>query len=241
MARTAMTRKRGRQFFRRGRGGRRRFGAPARRFVRRPTAVPRSLFGNQKMVVMRYHEGLSLSIGATGAPGVVVFSANGMFDPNQTAPGHQPRGFDEIMPLYDHYTVIGAKCTATFIPTLDIDGAGDSLGMMAGVSLRRSATPFTDQRAIQEDRNVTFGGLGNFNSPSRRFSRSFSARKFLGISHPMSETLIRGTQTANPGQQAFFHIWISPQAFAVAQGTWQVSVDIMYMAVFTEPKLPGES
>ena len=35
-------------------------------------------------------------------------------DPNHTGVGHQPLYFDQLMTIYNHYIVIGAKITVKF-------------------------------------------------------------------------------------------------------------------------------
>jgi len=201
-----------------------------------------SLLGNKRLVKLKYHDGVVLVGSVLGAPSTQVFSANGMFDPNITGVGHQPRGFDQIMPLFQHYTVISSKCTATFMPVRDIPAFADSLAVVASVVLRRSAVVLSDQRGVLEDRNVTFVGTGNsISAEAVRISRGFNPKTFIGISHPMSEANLRGNAATNPTEESFFHVSMVPIGFATSAGTWQVSVDIMYIAVFTEPRQPVES
>ena len=191
---------------------------------------------------MRYHSQVVLATGEIGQPASHVFSANGMFDPDITGVGHQPRGFDEVMALFDHYTVISSTMSATFLSVLNVGVLVDTKDQMVGISLRDQAAEQTTAEDIMEDRAISFAGISAFRGavPVRR-SKSFSPKAFLGISHPMSEVAVRGNAAANPVEQAYFHVWAAPQNGIDNAGAVQVSIDIIYTAVFTEPKNPGES
>ena len=41
--------------------------------------------------------------------------ANGLYDPQVSTGGHQPRGFDEFMTTYDMYTVHGSRASGSFM------------------------------------------------------------------------------------------------------------------------------
>jgi len=213
-------------------------------FVPRRRNYPKSLFGNKRFVVLKYHEDLTLVGSGAGQPTSNVYSANGMFAPNITSPGsgHQPRGYDEVMPLYQHYTVIQSKCTVTFMATRDPELGNTWEGGMCGILLGRGAAPFVGNSDMLEDRNVTFSGLpSHFSAPAVRISRTFNCRKFLGFTHPLSEDTVRGEQPSNPFESAFFHVFIAPSRPGVQNGDVVCSVDIQYMAVLTEPKQPAQS
>jgi len=58
----------------------------------------------------------SLTVASTsGSSNSYFFSANGLFDPNTTGTGHQPMGFDQMMLMYEQYTVFASKITVEFI------------------------------------------------------------------------------------------------------------------------------
>ena len=59
---------------------------------------------------LRYVEAFALNP-ALSSNAQYVFSANGLFDPNITGIGHQPRGFDEMMKFYGNYCVKGCRIT----------------------------------------------------------------------------------------------------------------------------------
>ena len=73
-----------------------------------------SLLGSKVKTKLRYVEYFTLNPAAAGLPATHVFSANGLYDPNITGVGHQPRGFDQLMALYDHYYVSRSKIIADF-------------------------------------------------------------------------------------------------------------------------------
>ena len=45
---------------------------------------------------------------------------NSLFDPNLSGLGHQPRGFDQLMAVYEKYTVVAAKITVCYVSNTHI-------------------------------------------------------------------------------------------------------------------------
>lgn len=217
----------------RGRG--RRFGRRSSSFRRSGYAGrPRyglSLFGDKRTIKMRYHETFPLEPAANlGATEVI--SANGLFAPSVGVDAHQPRGFDQMMSMYTHFTVMGAKCTASFTQTDGTDGC------QAVVAVRGRRSAFNSKFDVLEDRNVSFRTLGKDRTGVPVVvSRTFSTRKFLGKRNPLDDDILQGTAIANPNEEAFFHISVIPLT-ADPIGVINVSVDIMYVVTFTEPRLP---
>ena len=70
-------------------------------------------FPDTLQTTLRYQETLSLS-SSSGALFGYVYNLNGLYDPNHTGTGHQPLYFDQLMTIYNHYIVIGAKITVKF-------------------------------------------------------------------------------------------------------------------------------
>ena len=81
-----------------------------------------------------YFNGFNLDVGAVGIPASYVFSANGLYDPNITGIGHQPRGFDQLMALYDHYVVIGVRAILT------VHGSDTGNGTICGMYVKDNST-----------------------------------------------------------------------------------------------------
>lgn len=176
-----------------------------------------------------------------GVPAAHVFSANGMYDPSQTTTGHQPRGFDTFMTLYDHYTVIGSKIDVYFCQEPGTAYYNNTVG----ISLRDSASVSSDVNDYLENRHVVSGILASASSaetsqPPSHLSLTYSTKKFLGISHPMSEVNVRGSAAANPGEEAFFHVFASPLQ-SIDGSALRCQARIEYLCVFTEPKVLTQS
>lgn len=222
---------------------RRRMGRGRRYFGGRKQSVPRtSLLGNNKLVKLKYHAGLLLQSDIVGTPDSHLYSCNGMFDPDITGGGHQPRGFDQLMALYDHYVVLTSKCVATFMQTTGIPSQLDSLSQSVGIVLRDNASFLTNQNAILEDRNVSWRCLSAFTGGNPiRVVKSFSARKYLGRASPLSDHQLKGNSLTNPVEQAYFQVFVAPIGVNQNMGSVQVSVDLTFVAMLIEPKQPAES
>lgn len=188
---------------------------------------------------LRYQENVSINP-SVGVPGLQVVTANGLFDPNITGVGHQPRGFDQLMAMYDHYTVIGAKITATFMLREGL--AYDSMNV--GIALK-DATGIENLNGYLEGRNVRSRVLRGSDGAATvvgmtTISMSSSTSKFLGRSKVLADPELKGNVSSNPTEQLYFHIF----AQAVQGGDAQpidVTYRIDYLVVFTEPKQPGQS
>ena len=188
--------------------------------------------GRTYKTMLRYAEiGLALDPGVGGIASEYVFSANNLYDPNVTGTGHQPTGFDELMSIYDHFTVIGSKITVTFQNT---DPARNHI---IAVSARDNATTSTDIRVLIENGRAKVSTL----SPAqgghdiRTITQSCAPHKYLGRSTPLSDPDLRGSASAGPGEQVYWVLTAQPSdAYDTAQVfIWVV---IEYVAVFTEPK-----
>lgn len=230
---------------------------PRRTFKRRPfrrplpvtqgVTVPRNLSSKSLMPdkfftkLIYVETTFTIDPTAGGVPGVHIFSANGMYDPSQTTVGHQPRGFDTFMSLYDHYTVIGSKIDVHFCQEPGTAYYNNSVG----ISLRDSAVVSSDVNDYLENRHVVSGILTSAASTETsqqpiHLALSYSTKQFLGISHPLSEVSARGSASGNPAESAYFHCFSSPLQ-SIDGSSLRCQARIEYLCVFTEPKVVAQS
>jgi hypothetical protein len=186
---------------------------------------------------LKYAEHLVLT-GTTGALGLWVFNASSLYDPNYTGTGHQPRGFDQLMPLYDHFVVLKSKIRVSVTPT------SNTASMMAGVSLSATVTNQGDWDDYAEGPVCRPAAAGycltsGFIQPTM-FELHYSAKDFLGIPDPITADKLQGTISANPVDNAFYHIFCQDAAeSATVQAS--VLVEIEYDVAFIEPINPAQS
>ena len=98
-----------------------------------PMSVDHQLLKQKQDVVLRYHETFSVNPGIGGTPGVYVFRSNSCYDPNFTGTGHQPRGFDQIMTMYQYIAVRECQMEVWFTTS---DGAP----VIGSIASRNTAT-----------------------------------------------------------------------------------------------------
>lgn len=214
-----------------------------RRFAKRKMlSFAKAPMPNKFATKLRYAETFTIDPEALGFAGTHVFSHNGIYDPNITGVGHQPRGFDQIMPMYDHYTVIGSKITVTFT-SAGIAGAGGPL--LVGIACKDSATTSPNVNDYMEGRNVVSRVLNRSSSSAESHSitltKTCSTKKFLGVSKPLANALIRGDSANNPNEQAYYHLFAALVTGTADAPVIEASVVIDYLVVFTEPKQPAQS
>lgn len=179
---------------------------------------------------------LNCSVGTTVA---YVFSANGLYDPDITGSGHQPYGFDQLMAMYNHYTVISSKCqvrwynNTNFPVNCGIALRDDSSGVNGTAISQILETPGTVSRMLGASASQDSAGA---------VSKGFSCRRFFTRRTPIIEDAnLRGTAAANPTEQAYFHVFATPNLDTDDPPQITGTVVIDFIAWFTEPKILAQS
>ncbi len=185
---------------------------------------------------LRYVTQVSINAGL-GTPGVHIFSANGMFDPDVTGAGHQPMGFDQYMVMYDHYTVVNSKITVTALGLLGSTSSADQV--VIGVYLDDDVTATTSLTSILEQglssyRVVNAGAV----SPTT-ISKGFSKSTFFGARG--WDDSLQGSITSQPGDQAFFRLFANALGSGEDPGSVKFLVTIDYVCKLSERKTLGGS
>lgn len=188
---------------------------------------------------MLYVDQFSLNPGVAGVLDQYVFSMNGLYAPNLTGSSHQPRGFDQLMLLYDHYLVIGSKIT------LIISNPGTSSNDTTIVTITprdngswSSPTP----EDVLENRVVKTTVVGPSGSSNASYlSMQANPCKFLGRSSPLSDPDLKGDNSANPLEQAYWHLHAIPSKNAQDTSSIDITAKIEYTTIFFEPKQPSQS
>lgn len=216
-----------------------------RRYKRRALAgrLPITGFPAYKVARLKYVTQFSINPPTAGVT-VHEFSANGMFDPDITGTGHQPKGFDEWMAIYDHYTVIGSRIRVT--PTVS-DGTVSEAGCFWGIYLGDTTGVISgqDSNSIMESKNgQVWGNTGTFSAfgskTHRSLKKNFSAKKFFRKMQVVGSQGYRGTSGTNPTENAVFIVWTGPIAGNDA-AVQDFVAEIEYIAVFTERRVMSQS
>lgn len=163
-----------------------------------------------------------------GSSATHVFSANGMFDPNTSAGGHQPRGFDQLMALYDHYVVIGSKITVRASNT------GSTAAIIA-VGCTDSSSTTSDINNIIELNDTKYRVIDGDTNGCTIVNKT-NIRKKLGRSHPLSDPELKGSSTSNPTEGCFYHISVESVDNASNPAAVHLVAKIEYLAYFIERK-----
>lgn len=184
---------------------------------------------------LKYADAFAINPGLAAA-GVYSFRANDLFDPNYTSIGHQPHGFDQLMNLYNHFTVIGAKIRfrvsvpsnndVPFIMAIHLD---DDIAVTEAANITALMEQSrTRRKIISKPSNATGNEL--------QITHSFSAKKFFSLKAITGEADYNGDASAGPAEQAYFHCMIMPMDATTDLSSYSCFVEIEYLAVFTEPK-----
>lgn len=192
------------------------------------------IFPAVKRVKLFYYDfGLTRS-GVAGAVSNYYFSANGLFDPNITGTGHQPMGFDQMMLMYNQYTVVSSKISCTIYNTTA------SVAVRAGVYLAPDTTSITDPSRLIENGLITTKVIPAINVAGyiKDFDLDCDVVKFFGrksAKEMLEDTLLYGTAAANPTEGVFYAItaW---DPFGASNYSTFFDVIIEYDAYFWEPR-----
>lgn len=180
-----------------------------------------------------YYEDGIIRTTTVGGTAIYTFSANGLFDPNITGTGHQPIGFDQMMALYEHYTVIRSHIKVTFF---------NSSAEPARVAIYLSPDNITPSRtAIMENglikTRMISGDTGAGTHRQATIELTCDVPKYFGKSYQsiLAETEMSGTIAANPAEQVYFVIAIW-NPVGIDDANVGLDVVLSYDSMYWEPK-----
>lgn len=207
---------------------RRRYYRKRRNLAYKISPVPLRFF--TKLVYAESQIQVGVGIGAANAH---VFSANGLYDPNITGTGHQPLGFDQLMSMYNHYTVIASKIYCTF------SNETDTGNYECGISVLDDSTVLTTPSRYKElMKTVWKAGTNDAQGGHiRSLVNKVSVPKFLGLPSKgfLGDDTIQGSAVVNPQEQVFYHLWIQPIEATTDLSYVDLSVRVEYIVVFHGP------
>lgn len=215
--------------------------------ILRPThALSASRLPSNQEFLLRYAPQITMNPSSVGSNALYQFRANDLYDPDFTSTGNQPRGFDQLMAYFNHFTVVGSRfrvhCSQ---PTLTSTG-----NQFCAVALTGASGDFTTvttlgeviEAVAPESRDWGFVGTAN-NSKSICFTSKwikFDAQKFFGKPLNVLYSDFQGSASSSPAELAFFNILVGAWDRTSDTDTVHLQVEVEYMARFSEPKLlPG--
>lgn len=174
--------------------------------------------------------GISASIGSIG---IYWFSANGLYDPNSTGTGHQPLGFDQMMLLYEQYTVYRSHIKVNFLSSTSGNEARVAL-ILAPDTTVPSLTATMENGLLKSD-IVIWGTDGHHRMKTLELSCDIP--KYFGREREavIADPSLTGTVAANPIEQVYFGICVwSP--FQAAATSVSFDVTLSFDTHYWEPK-----
>lgn len=208
-----------------------------RRLIKQSTgAINKPVFATARSATkqfLRYSEYITLNPGV-GTTAYHTFSANGLYDPDISGVGHQPRGFDQWMQLYTRYVVTKAKIT---IQATNDNNASSSA--LVGVAVT------TDQLTSSDIRDFTEGRIASYTivakDAPRTISQTFDLQSWKKGVKIMSDDVISGSSSSNPGETYFFNVFASAMTNGLDVQTVPLYVTIEYEATLIDADEPAIS
>jgi len=175
-----------------------------------------SPFGRSFRTQLTYGEIIDIYAGL-GTMGIQVFSIGGVYDPNITSGGHQPRFYDTLCGAsggtapYRSYRVLSSKITATFFPI-----GTDSVEMRGCVGLgayeSTSTAPTTLNELLERSDFVSkFLGYWAGGTDKTILSRSTDNKKFFDVADVKDADNLAGVYNANPSRDGNYALVYVPQ------------------------------
>lgn len=179
--------------------------------------------------VLRYNEIAKLQASGTSTDRYVL-GANNCYDPDFSYGGHQPRGFDQLMAMYNKWVVVGSKITINFNNTTAYPG-------IVGVVERVDSTAQTYLNYIEGANRVIWKQLGPSSGPNSSWTMTekHSPKKFFGKSKIMDNENLKGNAAAGPSLPVYWHIFYYDMANSINTAAIYFTYQIEYIVVFHEP------
>lgn len=187
---------------------------------------------------LRYTDFDKLDVLLTNQADAHVIALNGMYDPDITFVGHQPRGFDQMMQLYNKYQVIGAKVTFEMLNT-------STVPIQVGYAIMNTTVVgqyMSDY--IEACTDVQYQSIGASGTSLDRYKgiAKFSPKKYFKRNNISDIDSLIASSSTNPSLPAFMHLWCASNGASANQlNTVFLTFTIEYIVLFREPKIVASS
>lgn len=200
------------------------------------TKISGVMLGNSKRVTLKFGQVASIDAGVGAMGGFAVAASN----PHAAvSSGHdQPRGFDQLMALYDHFVVMGAKAKFTFCSQSDT-----TLTSLVGVSLADSNAIQTSALEVLESRQTRTKCLSTRSAGDaiQTIWHSYNAAKFFNVKDPKGKGSLLGTASSSPSDNAYWIVQAGAADGSSDIGVVPVIIEVWYDILLLEPKTPATS
>lgn len=151
----------------------------------------------------------------SGVPVAYTFRLNSLYDPDYTATGTQPYGFDQLATFYNNYTVTGSSIRVVPLPTQDDTVSRRAVALTVYPSTS-SVAPYA--ASPWNYRELPYNRTKNVYLPSNTFFKSSTVshympvHKLAGISRQRVLTAAgySSTVTDNPATSLYWHVIAAP-------------------------------
>lgn len=201
------------------------------------TNYTKSNYGKGEEVVMRYADEFLLTPNLANTPVEFIYTASDVFDTQITIGGHQPRGFDQSIAKYNHFTVISSKINVKFY-----DVESDTTPILVGVMLGGATGPtISNNGDLMEQPGMHWDYIsGNGTAHARAsINHAYDLRSFFNQTGDLTQkSQFQGTATGSPSENAFFRILASVHGESSnSERQIACSVSITFVVRFTEAKV----
>lgn len=156
------------------------------------------------------------------SPVMTQFRANGMFDPQVAAGGHQPLYFDQLSQLYARYKVISASCNIEFINRNAVDAIGVCIFPTS------DPTTITYTSALEQQFDIPNVVVPVAQGGVKRLTAYEKSAKMLGAK--LQDDQAWGSVSADPVSLWYFNICVENMSSIPTATTGQFRVVIEYYA-----------
>lgn len=161
----------------------------------------------------------------SGAYNEQKFWCNGLYDPRHAVGGHQPRFFDQMMAIYNHYTVVNSRITVSYAGWHSTVDTAPRLTFVLykddDAITNVTAAIYAIERKGSQYRSIMPTSNGQVIPPMKT---SWSARKtFPG--DPLSRLELQGTVATNPTEATFYVIGCENETAQTAYIEFMVTME----------------
>lgn len=209
-------------------------------YSKTPLAMDHKLLRQSQSAVLRYY-GYSLHGQTSTEPGFHVYSVGGCYDPDITGVGHQPRGYDQLMTMYENYQVDEATIEVTYCrgtPSTWSSVNGAPVTCMLNLEQSSAASLNTIEDWAESRFHQQKVWIPGTTAPTLRMT--VKPYEYFGLPK-RGEADLLGQQGANPSKDCFWHVGVIGSDNTTDAADMTITVRITYKVNLTNPKDPSIS